>query len=655
MTTVISTARTVRVRHGALRRTFLRRDGLLVNPPGAAAAAPVPCIQFAGLTDDAWGGQTLTYEGAGKERVATDEFLGAHTRVVLHFHDPRRKLLLRWCFRLFDKAPGWESFIEATTQSLPMGDWRKENREDRLDTLPCDVRTATLHLADFRPATDYHNTFVTRSVHRYKGNDPLYLDGNVLRVEQADGTGIVLVKLGPSRHDRREKVQATFRVTPSGVTVLGWGIEPHEFVPGQMLRSHSLVVVPYSDGEPGAVRALRAFFRRRWAAAFRAPTTIMVNPWGGGGRYLYDHMTEKWVIEEIEAAAKIGATHYQIDDGWQAGGTLIDIAVKGALPDNAYWKVHPGKFPRSLTPIAAAGRKNGIGLGLWFLPDLNTDYRSWKSEARLLADFHGRFGISYFKIDGVMHRTKAAEDSLDALLREVRRRTGHRVLFNLDVTAGQRLGFFHAPGFGPMFPANRYPHSPVEAANKYHPQNTLRNFWQLAHFIPSHLIQVEVPNILFDPAEFADKFERGYKPDDVHDPRRYGLAYCAAISLFGAPLLWLQPSRVKPEVVEAYSQVMALHRAHRDRIVAGDVFPVGDEPNGTSITGFASVTKSGGYVVVYREVTPHSRTTIRIPFAKNGRVRLLLSNTETSATLTKGVLHVRLKQPRSFGLYQWER
>jgi hypothetical protein len=168
------------------------------------------------------------------------------------------------------------------------------------------------------------------------------------------------------------------------------------------------------------------------------------------------------------------------------------------------------------------------------------------------------------------------------------------------------------------------------------------------------MIQVEVPNILFDPQEFADKFERGYKPDDVHDPRRYGLAYCAALSLFGAPLLWLQPSRVKPEVVAEYAKVMALHREHRNCIVAGDEFPIGAEPNGASITGFASVTTSGGYVLVFREVTRRANAAIRIPFATNGRLRLLLSNTDTSATLNSGVLTVRLAQPRAFALYQWQ-
>jgi hypothetical protein len=44
---------------------------------------------------------------------------------------------------------------------------------------------------------------------------------------------------------------------------------------------------------------------------------IMMNTWGDRGQD--GKINEKFILRELEAGAKLGITHFQIDDGWQQG------------------------------------------------------------------------------------------------------------------------------------------------------------------------------------------------------------------------------------------------------------------------------------------------------------------------------------------------
>ena len=643
---------------GVNRRVWRLKNGLLVGQSvfglKAMGGEVRNAISYDRLTTDLSGaGSTIRFDGTAERFVKHESFMAPHLAGGIRFVDLKRGLRLTWQFRLFPGTPGWESFIDFTSQSLPLDEWRIGRREDRLDVIPINTAKAALYLAAYRAGTDKHNEFVALSEHVRPAGAPLYLDGNILRVEQPDGSGLVILKIGPGTLDRREKVAANFRVEKNAVVVLGCGLEPRDFQVGRTIRSHSVIVVPYRGRAAGAISAVRAFWRQRWQYAFNGPRTVMVNPWGGGGQYLYRHYSDKFLIREINASRLLHATHYQLDDGWQAGGTLADVLVSGLVPERNFWKVHPGKFPNGFLRLKKAAERARIGLGLWFLPNVNQNYANWKEEADWLVAFHQKYGMDHFKIDGVMHRTRAAELNLDRLLRRVYQRTGEKIYFNLDVTAGVRLGFLYAPEFGPLFPANRYPQSPLQAPNKYHPPNTLRNFWLLAHYIPAHLIQVEVPNIWFNPADFGAPGKIAYKANDPHHPRKYGPEYCAAMALFGAPLFWLQPSRTDPALIRRYGRIMRIFHEHRDRIVEGTVYPIGPEPNGRSITGFASVRNDGGYALIFRETGGESGACFQIPDCATAELETLISSAPAGAELKNGKMAVTLRARRSFALFRW--
>ena len=68
----------------------------------------------------------------------------------------------------------------------------------------------------------------------------------------------------------------------------------------------------------------------------------------------------------------------------------------------------------------------------------------------------------------------------------VRQATEDAVVFNLDLTAGQRYGYHYFNEYGNIFVENRY----TDWSN-YYPHWTLRNLWMLSRYVPPQNLQIE--------------------------------------------------------------------------------------------------------------------------------------------------------------------
>ena len=97
-----------------------------------------------------------------------------------------------------------------------------------------------------------------------------------------------------------------------------------------------------------------------------------------------------------------------------------------------------------------------MGLGLWFGPDSSHDAANWERDADLLLDYHRTLGINYFKIDSLKTRSSQSLQNQAALFDKVLKGSSNRVVFDLDVTAERRPGYFGLPEIGPVFVENRY-------------------------------------------------------------------------------------------------------------------------------------------------------------------------------------------------------
>ena len=88
--------------------------------------------------------------------------------------------------------------------------------------------------------------------------------------------------------------------------------------------------------------------------------------------------------------------------------------------------------------------------------------------------------------------------------------------------------------------------------------------------------------------------------------------------------------------------MMELHLNIRDRVFAGEIYPVGDEPSGKSISGFVS---TSGVAIFFREIGSEHETAY-LPGMENGQWNLIAGN----GTLLNGKL--TMKSTASFAVFE---
>jgi alpha-galactosidase len=234
--------------------------------------------------------------------------------------------------------------------------------------------------------------------------------------------------------------------------------------------------------------------------------------------------------------------------------------------------------------------------GLWFGPDSANDFAHWERDAATILRLHRELGVNYFKIDGVKARTVAGEANLRRFFDRVLAESAGRVVFDLDVTAETRPGYFGLLHVGPLFVENRY----VDY-HRYWPHHTLRNLWKLAHYVDPARLRMEFLNH----ARHADLYAT-----DPLAPAAYSPAYLFATTMFANPLGWFEVSNLPARYFEQIAPLVNVWKQHRDALFAVIIEPIGAAPDGTSWTGFHSST---GYALVFRELNDQPRWDTGLP------------------------------------------
>jgi hypothetical protein len=337
----------------------------------------------------------------------------------------------------------------------------------------------------------------------------------------------------------------------------------------------------------------------------------------------------------MEACSKLGITHFQIDWGWQEGTSDSGTGK---------WTPKRSLFPDGLSSVVAKGKELGVELCLYLVPDLKYDNELWEKDADALIRLYKEYGIRIFKIDGQMMQTKIAEIRTRKMYEKVMQETDYNVTFNLDITAGQRGGFFYLNEYGNMFIENRYTHW-----RSYYPYTTLRNLWMLSKYVPAEKIQIE----------FLNKWKnREVYQNDLFAPANYSLDYLFAITMPGQPLAFLDATGLPenpfntPDLIKKYRQIQ--HDFHQ-----GMILPVGKEPSGKSWTGFQSIKKSEGYLLVFRELTENKQENLETYFEPGTWIAftpILGEGRKFSQKVSDtGTIPILLSRPNSFVLYKYKR
>lgn len=498
---------------------------------------------------------------------------------------------------------------------------------------------------EFTDVTDWNNNLVwSRDFIPYR---KLSYRGNILFAENGESkSGFFVLKEAPCSGVQLAYKGADFIAEFGHFMVTGIGITEKDISPEKWTRTYSCVLGVYDGTELDALKVLRKYQKNVRILTKGRDEMVMMNTWGD--RSQDTKVNEEFCLSEIEKAARLGFTHFQIDDGWQVGKSPNSALAKGSFKniwDNPdYWKPDPKKYPHGLKPIVEKGRKFGVEVCLWFNPSVQNDFAEWEKDAQAITELYRKYGIRVFKIDGVNIPTKRAEENLRCLFEKVWENTNYAVVFNLDVTAGRRGGYHLFNEYGNIFLENRY----TDWGN-YYPYWTLRNLWMLSKYVPTEKLQIE----------FLNKWRNSDKyGDDIFAPSHYSFDYLFAISMAGQPLAWMEAANL-PEEAYGLSNLVETYKDISYDFHSGIILPVGEEPSGTSWTGFQSLKENGeGYLLFFRENNESKTGKIQTWLNEGERIEctLLLGVGETKDFIVgpKGTLDVELPQKNSFVMYKYK-
>ncbi len=147
-----------------------------------------------------------------------------------------------------------------------------------------------------------------------------------------------------------------------GAGVLGGGelLLPGEvrLGPGESYETPWVVFTYGRSGIDEASARVHRWMRARPGHPAR-PRPLTLNSWEA---VYFEHGTDR-VLPLVDAAARIGAERFVLDDGW-FGSRRDDSRGLGD------WYVSDAVWPQGLRPLADAVRERGMEFGLWFEPEM---------------------------------------------------------------------------------------------------------------------------------------------------------------------------------------------------------------------------------------------------------------------------------------------
>lgn len=566
------------------------------------------------------------------------------------------KVAVKRCIRIYPESPAIKHiFYFRGSSDLPYWEWspsaglemieqRDKSSEElpRMATVPFSGNHWKFRAISFREATDHHdNPVEIREFFNYRQKE--HIKANMLIAQnKAEDLCFFVLKEAPIGDSQAFYPGFDFQADHQALTMHGLGASP------QILSDHWLQGYGFAIGLTGfeqweQTRDLITYQKqlRRFVPA--RDGMVLANTWGD--RSKDSRMTEAFILSEIDKASALGITHLQLDDGWQQGLSRNSASKSGMKWDDWHkedWVPHNERFPNGLEPIVSKGKEKGVEICLWFNPSKENDYALWERDAGILIDFYRRYGIRTFKIDGMSFAGKTSEANLRKLFEKVMGATNGEAVFNMDVTAGKRLGYHFFQEYGNIFLENRY----TDWSN-YYPYRTLRNLWLLSAYMPAERLQIEFLNVF--------RNQGMYPQGDLLSPFHVGLPYAFAVTMGAQPLAWMELSGLK----EGKEELAAL--IHDFQAIAADLhtsvlLPIGEEPDGFSWSGFQALQDGKArYLMIYREHTDLDTASVELPYqAKN--IRFLFGSQPIAYSLTPdgASLHISFDQPHQFAVFRLE-
>lgn len=454
-------------------------------------------------------------------------------------------------------------------------------------------------------------------------------------VVQQKNEGLIIVKESNKTVNKYGHQTGSFYCTPNGIEVTGWGLKPDE-ISTAFKRTWATWSILYSGGDDEMELALKAFDRIRYTVNPETDMHILIDTWGSdwqNGNYdkIYGRENAEFsVIEkEIKSAADLGIDIVRIDDGWQDGGTM------------SYNSWHPNTkvgYDAHWTKINRLKDAYDVRIGLWaairyITPEemltnqKELEVATWKFDFDKLEDH-----------DSFANRMKGIRD----FIKKTNYSTQTSWCPEYD---DQRYGWYSpARECGPMYFQNIQNNLPNHLA--YVPYITLRHHWMMAKYYNMNDLQCHWQN----PSRTNPK---------LSDANQYSQSYCAMSAFMAAPSCFMLTQLLKPEERDELRNIIGLYKKNRKEIFERFVFPIGEEPNNASWTGFqiCNPDNKTGFLMVFRELhNGEKQHTLNLRFLNNEQVKL--TNLETQSkeiiTLISGNLNLEIENPAAYKFLKYE-
>jgi hypothetical protein len=498
---------------------------------------------------------------------------------------------------------------------------------------------------EFFDRTDGHNNLVYPR-ESLAFSKPVDLHGNVLiGTDLISNERLFIIKESPLGESQLLYPGFDFQVKWGEITIKNLGALYSEIPNDQWFRCYGYVIGAGGKADIETLLAIRKYMKSIRKHNEGAGEMILLNTWGDRGQD--GKISEVFALKELHKGKELGITHFQLDDGWQQGLSKNSKSSSGNLWDlwsREEWEPHQTRFPSGLGPVMEAASDHGIKMGLWFHPSNANSYSFWKEDAEIIMDLYNKWGISIFKIDGMALNDKNADIHMRDIFDTISMLSHGNIIFNVDVTADKRGGYFYLNEYGNIFLENRY----TDWGN-YYPHWTLRNLWQLSEYVPPEKLQIEFLNNSRNTQKYHEK--------DPLRPYAVPFDYIFATTMAGQPLAWMESSGLPEEafqinpLIERYKEVM-------EKFHQGYIFPIGEMPDGRSWTGFQSISDDhSGYFLVYRENNDYRSINMQtfLPGGQNVKLEKILgfgSNFECP-TGGKGEITFKLPGKYTYGLFHY--
>lgn len=143
------------------------------------------------------------------------------------------------------------------------------------------------------------------------------------------------------------------------------------------------------------------------------------------------------------------------------------------------------------------------------------------------------------------------------------------------------------------------------------------------------------------------------------DAYQHSQSYAALSAFMAAPSCFMLTQLLEPAERDELRKIISIYKENRKEIFESYVFPIGDEPNNTSWTGFQVYhpEKKTGYLMVFRELHNNEISAeLELKFIQNKKVQItnLENNQSETIECNNGKVKISIVNPAGYRFLKYE-